>query len=72
MQKSRKGTIRGVFCALVMLGFLTWLSMQLFDIGGLPAHQIAGLSIIIWTFSCLVGLAVYAVINRWAMQSSGG
>jgi len=64
MRKDRKGTIRGVLVALILMFGLTWLFDVTIDIDGLPGHQIAELSIAIWLASCLGGLLVNFLINR--------
>jgi len=64
MKRNRKGTIRGVLVALILMLLLTWLFDITIDIDGLSGHQIAELSIAIWLASCLGGLLVHFLVNR--------
>jgi len=68
--ESRKGTIRGVFTAFVVMFFLTFAVHAQYDVAKLAAHEIAMMSISVWAFSGAIGFLVYVIINPSVL--SGG
>lgn len=64
----KKGAIRGILTAFVLMEVLILLFEKVFEIDALPAHQLAGLSIIVWIISCSFGFSVFFICNRLAKK----